>query len=88
MVTNNNITITPANTELSSSTNPITRRSSSSMMDQLENLRRPTSSLTTITTTSTQTIKQPEVQPGHVFEACGPVDVFEGDKIMLKECKP
>ena len=27
-----------------------------------------------------------EVQTGHVFEACGPtVDVFEGDRIMLKE---
>ena len=27
----------------------------------------------------------PELQPGHVFEACGPVDIFEGNKIMLKE---
>ena len=31
----------------------------------------------------------PEVSTGgHVFEACRPVHVFEGNKIMLKEWKP
>ena len=26
-----------------------------------------------------------EVQTDHVFEVSGPIEVFEGDKIMLKE---